>query len=41
MAAGTINAKVGGYPYSSSLLSFFGGVNFDYGSKYLVSVKLA
>lgn len=37
MAAGTINAKVGGYPYSSSLLSFFGGVNFDYGSKYLVS----
>lgn len=40
MAAGTINAKVGGYPYSSSLLSFFGGVNFDYGSKYLVSANL-
>lgn len=40
MAAGTINAKVGGYPYSSSLLSFFGGVNFDYGSKYLVSAHL-
>ena len=40
MAAGTINAKVGGYPYSSSLLSFFGGVNFDYGSRYLVSANL-
>ena len=40
MAAGTINAKVGGYPYSSSLLSFFGGVNFDYGSKYLVFANL-
>ena len=40
MAAGTINAKVGGYPYSSSLLSFFGGVNLDYGSKYLVSANL-
>lgn len=40
MAAGTINAKVGGYPYSSSLLSFFGGVNFDYGSKYLISANL-
>ena len=40
MEAGTINAKVGGYPYSSSLLSFFGGVNFDYGSKYLVSANL-
>lgn len=40
MAAGTINAKVGGYPYSSSLLSFFGGVNFDYGNKYLVSANL-
>lgn len=40
MAAGTINAKVGGYPYSSLLLSFFGGVNFDYGSKYLVSANL-
>lgn len=40
MAAGTINAKVGGYPYSSSLLSFFGGINFDYGSKYLVSANL-
>lgn len=40
MAAGTINAQVGGYPYSSSLLSFFGGVNFDYGSKYLVSANL-
>lgn len=40
MAAGTINAKVGGYPYSSSLLSFFGGVNFDYAAKYLVSANL-
>ena len=40
IAAGTINAKVGGYPYSNSLLSFFGGLNFDYDEKYLLSANL-
>lgn len=40
LAAGTINAKVGGYPYSNSLLSFFGGLNFDYDERYLLSANL-
>ena len=40
IAAGTKNAKVGGYPYSSSLLSFFGRMNFDYDGRYLVSANL-
>lgn len=40
IAAGTKNAKVGGYPYSSSLLSFFGSANFAYDGRYLLSANL-
>lgn len=38
--AGTENAVVTGYPYSNAMVSFFGRLNFDYDSRYLIAANL-
>lgn len=38
--AGTINPLVSGYPYTNTLLSFFGRLSLDFQGKYLFSANL-
>jgi TonB-dependent starch-binding outer membrane protein SusC len=38
--AGTTNPMVSGYPYSNSLLSYFGRVMLDYQSKYILAANI-
>ncbi|RYE17935.1 MAG: SusC/RagA family TonB-linked outer membrane protein, partial [Sphingobacteriales bacterium] len=40
LSGGTVNPTVSGYPYSSSLNSYFGRIGFDYDSKYIVAANI-